>query len=62
MEKYFKFSVNEIIILSLLFFNYGYWYYHIVNVFGVSLWNILVVIIILTLSVRVWISTKAVKE
>lgn len=62
MKTYFKFTLNEVVILALLFFSFGYWYYNLVNILKIGLWNVFVITIIFTVLVRVWINGKEIKD
>ncbi len=62
MKTVFKFSLNEVMILSLLFFSFGYLYYHLGNILKIGFWNVFLITIVFTVCVRVWISNKEVAE
>lgn len=59
--KEFKFSVNDIVILVLLFFSFGYWYYYLANVLKIGFWNVFLMTLIFLVLVRVWINRKEIK-
>ncbi len=62
MKTYFKFSLNEVVILSLLFFSFGYWYAYLGNVLEIGFWNVFLITIVFTVCVRVWISGKEIMK
>lgn len=62
MKTLFKFTSNQLIILVLLFFSFGYWLYYLENVLRIGLWNVALITIIFMILVRVWISNMGIKE
>lgn len=61
MKKEFKFSLNEIVLLCLYFYSFGFWYFYLVRVLNFSLWNVFPIIVIFGVIAVQWISSKEIK-